>query len=92
MARQMVSKQVHQAPPYGSGYWGLGVSVGGDGDSLTFSHGGRDEGFVANMVMWPNRGRGIVIMMNGVTGPLMAEIMRGFTTEFIDAPRRGAPK
>ena len=34
MARQMVSKQMHQQPPYGNGYWGLGVAVAGDGDSL----------------------------------------------------------
>ena len=55
MARQMVSKQIQQQPPYGNGYWGLGVAVGGDGDTISFSHGGRDEGFVANMTMWPRR-------------------------------------
>ena len=82
MARQMVSKQVHQQPPYGNGYWGLGVEVEGDGDSLSFSHGGRDEGFVANVVMWPNLGRGLVIMMNGVQGGLMTEIARAFAEEY----------
>jgi CubicO group peptidase (beta-lactamase class C family) len=82
MARQMVSKQVHQAQQYGGGYWGLGVAVSGDGDSLAFSHGGRDEGFVANVMMWPNRGRGIVILSNGVAGGLLQEIMRGFAEEY----------
>ena len=82
MARQMVSKQMPQKPPYGNGHWGLGVQVGGDGDSLSFSHGGRDEGFVANLVMWPNLGRGIVIMTNGVSGGLLSEIMRGFAEEY----------
>jgi CubicO group peptidase (beta-lactamase class C family) len=89
MAKQMISKQVHQQPPYGNGYWGLGVAVSGDGDSLTFSHGGRDEGFVADMFMRPNRGRGLVIMMNGVDGGLMTEIERAFAEEYgFGAPPR----
>jgi CubicO group peptidase (beta-lactamase class C family) len=78
MARQMVSKQLQQTPPYGTGFWGLGVAVNGDGDSLTFSHDGRDEGFVASLTMWPNLGRGIVIMTNGVSGGIMNEISRAF--------------
>lgn len=82
MARQMVFKQVQQKPPFGTGFWGLGVAVGGDGDSLYFEHGGRDEGFVAEMIMWPNRGRGYVIMMNGVSGALMPEIERAIAEEY----------
>jgi hypothetical protein len=82
MARQMVSKQIQQQPPYGNGHWGLGVAVGGDGDTISFSHGGRDEGFVANMVMWPQKGRGFVIMMNGVQGGIMQEIQRAFAEEY----------
>lgn len=89
MARQMVSKQVHQQPPYGNGYWGLGIAVGGGGDSLSFSHGGRDEGFVADMFMRPASGRGLVIMMNGVNGGLMTEIERAFAEEYgFGAPPR----
>ena len=82
MARQMISKQMPQRPPYGNGFWGLGVQVGGDGDSLSFSHGGRDEGFVASFVMWPNRGRGLVVMTNGVSGAFIAEISRAFAEEY----------
>ncbi|HEY7236442.1 MAG TPA: serine hydrolase domain-containing protein [Gemmatimonadaceae bacterium] len=89
MAKQMVSKQMHQQPPYGNGYWGLGVAVGGDGDSLSFSHGGRDEGFVADMFMRPASGRGLVIMMNGVAGGLLGEIERAFAEEYgFGAPPR----
>jgi hypothetical protein len=67
----------------------LGVAVAGDGDSLSFSHNGRDEGFVADMFMWPNRGRGLVVMMNGVQGGLMAEIERAFAEEYgFGAPPR----
>ncbi len=89
MAKQMVSKQVHQQAPYGDGYWGLGVAVAGDGDSLSFSHGGRDEGFIADMFMRPNSGRGLVIMMNGVDGGLMTEIERAYAEEYgFGAPPR----
>lgn len=89
MAKQMVSRQMHQQPPYGNGYWGLGVAVAGEGDSLAFSHNGRDEGFVADMFMWPNRGRGFVIMMNGVQGGLMGEVERAFAEEYgFGAPPR----
>jgi hypothetical protein len=89
MAKQMVSKQVHQQAPYGNGYWGLGVSVGGEGDSLFFTHNGRDEGFVADMLMYPNRGRGYVIMMNGVNGGVMGEIERAIAEQYgFGAPPR----
>lgn len=89
MARQMVSKQIQQQAPYGNGFWGLGVAVGGDGDTLSFSHGGRDEGFVANLIMWPQKGCGLVIMMNGVQGGLMGEIQRAFAEEYgVGAPPR----
>jgi CubicO group peptidase (beta-lactamase class C family) len=85
MAREMLKPQVQVQPPYGSGSWGLGVSLAGDGDSLRFSHGGRDEGFVANLIMWPNRQSGFVVMMNGVNGNLITEIARAFA-ELYDLP------
>jgi CubicO group peptidase (beta-lactamase class C family) len=78
MARQMVSRQVQQRPPYGNGWVGLVVGVGSEGDSISFSHGGRDEGFVATFVMWPKLGKGIFVLTNGVSGALLNEIMRGF--------------
>lgn len=87
MARQMVSKQVQQRPPFGTGHWGLGVGVGGEGDSIAFQHGGRDEGFVASAIMWPKLGRGLFVLTNGVSGALLAEINRAFA----DVYGHGAP-
>ena len=89
MARQMLTVQARQQPPYGTGGWGLGVAVDGAGDSLRFSHGGRDEGFVATLAMWPERGQGIVVMTNGVNGALMNEVVRAFREEY-DIP--GPPR
>ncbi len=90
MAKQMVSKQMHQQPPYGNGYWGLGVSVAGDGDSLAFSHNGRDEGFVADMFMRPGSGRGLVIMMNGVGGRTHGARSSARSPRSTDSARRRA--
>ena len=78
MAGQMISRIVQVAPPAGRDYWGLGVTVAGQGDSISFSHGGRDEGFVASAVMWPKLGRGLFILTNGVSGALLNEIARAF--------------
>jgi len=85
MARQMVSPIAEVKPPYGRGHWGLGVGVNGTGDSVSFMHNGRDEGFVANLVMWPRLGRGLVVLTNGVSGALMGELTRAF------AERHGVP-
>jgi hypothetical protein len=56
MARQMLTDQKN-------GY-GLGLFLGGTGNKLQFSHGGRDEGFDANMTAWSETGQGAVIMIN----------------------------
>jgi beta-lactamase family protein len=82
MAREMVSRQQAVRPPYGNGYWGLGVGVEGEGDSISFRHGGRDEGFVASAVMWPRLGRGIFILTNGISGALLSEINRAFADTY----------
>ena len=83
--KQMLTPQV-EVPASFSGpaksSWGLGVELQGAADSLRFSHGGRDEGFVADLVMWPARRRGIVIMTNGVSGGLLQEIERAFGAEY----------
>ena len=78
MARQMVAKQQVVGQQYGGGHFGLGVAVAGDGDSISFSHGGRDEGFVAHVQMWPKLGRGYALLTNGVSGPFMNEVRRAF--------------
>ena len=68
MARQMLTKQFAD--------WGLGIGLRGSGDSATFNHGGRDEGFVAQLTAFVNHGDGVVVMTNGVSGALLQEISR----------------
>ena len=56
MARQYVTEQM--------GGSGLGIGVRGSGDTLTFSHGGRDEGFDAQLIAFAKTGQGVAIMIN----------------------------
>ena len=77
-ARQMISKQISVGQQFGAGSYGLGVAVEGEGDSISFSHGGRDEGFVAQVAMWPKLGCGYFVLTSGVSGPLLTEIRRAF--------------
>jgi CubicO group peptidase (beta-lactamase class C family) len=56
MARQYVTEQ--------NGGSGLGIGVNGSGRELRFSHGGRDEGFDAQLVAFAETGQGAVIMIN----------------------------
>jgi CubicO group peptidase (beta-lactamase class C family) len=81
MAKQMLTRQVTAQPPY-NGIWGLGVGLAGTGETLVFSHGGRDEGFAAQFWMYPERGVGLFVMMNGVNGGLVGEILRAFEERY----------
>lgn len=79
-AREMLSSQVE--PPrdgvVAEEAWGLGPVLGGAGDSLRFGHDGRNEGFVASVHLWPELGRGMVVLTNGTSGALLGELWRAF--------------
>ncbi|HEY4129776.1 MAG TPA: serine hydrolase domain-containing protein [Gemmatimonadaceae bacterium] len=78
MAKQMISRQVLVDAKDSTSWWGLGVGVIGSGPQVEFSHGGRDEGFVANFDMWPVRGQGLVVLTNGVAGGFLNELSDAF--------------
>jgi CubicO group peptidase (beta-lactamase class C family) len=56
MTRQMLTVQ--------SEHDGLGVFLDGEGNRLRFMHGGRDEGFDAEMTAYAETGQGAVVMIN----------------------------
>lgn len=57
--------------------WGLGLSLEGDGDTLTFGHGGKNKGFTNNLVAFAHKGRAVVIMTNGDNGgKLIGEVQK----------------
>jgi CubicO group peptidase (beta-lactamase class C family) len=70
MASEMLRLQI--------GQWGLGWTLGGEGDASTFSHGGSNAGYKAQLTAFVHGGRGAVIMTNGDQGTaLIREILRG---------------
>lgn len=65
----------------GIGNWGLGIGVAGEGEWLSFSHSGANEGYRALLTAYPRRGDGIVIMTNSdsgdvLFGPVMIAVSR----------------
>ena len=75
MVKQMLT--VQKAP------LGLGVFLGGSGRSFHFGHGGDNEGFHADVIMYPETGQGAVIMTNGDGGPaLIPEILNAIADEY----------
>ena len=63
---------------------GLGLFLYGSGDSLIFSHGGQNEGFLNEFKMYPSTGQGVSIMINvGESGyRLIQEIEFAIAAEF----------
>jgi CubicO group peptidase (beta-lactamase class C family) len=75
MATQMLTAKENEA--------GLGPFVGGSGRGFYFGHGGVNEGFQSELVMYPELGVGAVVMLNGVTSPLlMKEILLALAAEY----------
>jgi hypothetical protein len=56
MARQMIAEV--------RDHYGLGVGLQGSGTALRFGHGGRDEGFDAQLDAYAETGQGVAIMIN----------------------------
>jgi CubicO group peptidase (beta-lactamase class C family) len=56
MARQYLTVQKRPS--------GLGIIVQGEGKTLSYNHGGRDEGFDARLFAYAESGAGVVIMIN----------------------------
>jgi CubicO group peptidase (beta-lactamase class C family) len=75
MTQQMLTKQKDQV--------GLGPFVGGSGRDFHFGHGGANEGFHSELVMYPESGKGAAVMTNGDGGPmLIREVLRSLAAEY----------
>jgi CubicO group peptidase (beta-lactamase class C family) len=63
--------------------WGLGFGLSEPGAERTFGHGGSNEGFKANWVVYRDAARGYVVMTNGDRGsPLAGEIARAIAVAY----------
>src|SRR2546430_3097671 len=70
MARQMLTDQKNMD--------GLGVFLQGSGPALRFTHGGRDEGFDADLTATAETGQGAAIMINANDDSRMVARIRNF--------------
>ena len=83
MARQYVTEQ--------KGGSGLGIGVSGSGRTLSFSHGGRDEGFDAQLVAFAETGQGAAIMINANDNSRFMRRILDFVGRAWGWPRQGSP-
>ena len=62
---------------------GLGFFAGGGiGDGFLFSHSGKNEGFVSLIRVYPNIGKGAVVMLNSNQFELVQEVMFALALEY----------
>jgi CubicO group peptidase (beta-lactamase class C family) len=71
---------------------GLGPEVGGDGVTFHFGHSGGTVGFRCVFVLYPEAGRGAVVMTNGAGDALMNEVLRAVAAEYRWPGTGHAPK
>lgn len=63
--------------------YGVGIGLGGENDSIRFSHGGSNEGFKCNLMCYATLGLGAVVMTNGDQGGMLAaEIFRSLSRAY----------
>jgi hypothetical protein len=63
--------------------WGLGIKVGLNGQVVSFSHGGSNEGFRCHLFMNATTGQGLVVMTNSDVGDfLITELFDQFSTAY----------
>jgi CubicO group peptidase (beta-lactamase class C family) len=76
----------------GENYWGVGWACGGKGDAFHFGHGGRNEGYVGAINLFPVRGQGAVVLLNSNRGfPLRDEIVAAISRQYQWPAAEGEP-
>ena len=67
----------------GQDFVGLGWFCAGKDDDFQFGHQGANEGYLAEMRLFPAQGRGAVVMNNSIQGwPLRGEIIKSIGREY----------
>ena len=65
------------------GSWGLGPQLDGEGKAFRFSHAGVDEGFLTQVVAFPDTCQGAAIMAHSDwADPLMQELLRSIAEQY----------
>ncbi len=65
----------------------------GAGEEFCIGHGGVNEGFLAQLTLWPALGRGVAVMINSIQGwPLLDEILKAIAREYDFPSSQRAPE
>jgi CubicO group peptidase (beta-lactamase class C family) len=76
----------------GQDFVGLGWFCSGEGDLFRFGHQGGNEGFLAEMRMFPALGHGVVVMINSIQGWFLRdELIQAIGREYQWPPSRDIP-
>ena len=63
--------------------YGLGLQIEGEGQTLSFAHGGSNMGYQNTLFAYANRGDGAVVMTNGANGgELAGSVLRALAAEY----------
>jgi CubicO group peptidase (beta-lactamase class C family) len=82
-AKVMSREMAHRMLAVEKDGYGLGVSLEGTGTALRFTHGGRDEGFDANLTAFAETGQGAVIMINtNDNSRMVSRILKAIKREY----------
>ncbi len=95
LKQESVLEMLHPQLPdqkAGQDFSGLGWACGGADEEFRMGHGGWNEGFVAQLTLFPALGKGAAVMINSVQGwPLLDEIINAIGREFGFPASQGAP-
>lgn len=76
-AEQMIT------PPLAGSRYGLGIGVKGEGENLSLSHNGGNEGFRCSLLAYPRTARGAIVMTNSDNGDAFTlEVLRALAREY----------
>jgi CubicO group peptidase (beta-lactamase class C family) len=63
--------------------YGLGIAVGGDGETMRFGHSGANAGYRCQWVHYPARHQGVIVMTNSdAGGDVLVELLRAISAEY----------
>jgi len=68
----------------GENEWGLGPGMEGDGETLLFKHGGKNEGFTNDMLAFAYKGDAVIVMTNADNGGALIKEILHAVSEYYD--------
>lgn len=79
----LLERETARAMLSAEGAYGLGPAIRVDPDEgVIFSHDGSNAGYFCRLIAWAERGRGVVVMLNGDDSTIVGELVRAVAREY----------